>query len=268
MESPFTLKGWITCVISFYIAAYVLWFTNFNFDSFFWLFTVLLEQNDDGRSKAHKSCLFLILAWLYAALVLRQAYTSNMYDYMTFEKPPSGLPESFKEILLSESTVVLSSVNAIISVDEFERGIDLHDTVNRSNAKYLTRLIFKKFWYMQSFIYPGPFSNLRTNINGNVEICNLEDPVAGNIIENTCVKMDTFAYMAVSGPTSLYKEMFPFYTGKLLLTLNNIGLNMFENNGDSILQNADFIVAISENFLKLKYEKYLASFLQAWLDLL
>ncbi len=117
-----------------YIVTFVLWLLNIGYNPIFWIFTVILEQNNDQRGKLNKSSLPMILAWLYVALVLRQAYTSNLYDCLTFEETPSGLPDSFQKCLQNTSVVLLSSFDAINDIYRFKSGIDKYGTSNHSNA--------------------------------------------------------------------------------------------------------------------------------------
>ncbi len=139
--SPFTLNGWIVLMWFCYVVTFVLWLLNIGYNPIFWLLTVIIEQNNDQRGKLNQSSLPLILAWLYVAIVLRQAYTSNLYDCMTFEETPSDLPDSFQKCLQTTSVVLLSSFNAIDDIYGFRSGIDQYGTSNHSNAKRLITLI-------------------------------------------------------------------------------------------------------------------------------
>ncbi len=54
---------------------------------------------------------------------------------MTFVKSPSGLPESFEDILMSNLVPLLSSAYAILHINYLKQGFDMHGASNQSDAK-------------------------------------------------------------------------------------------------------------------------------------
>lgn len=267
--SPFTFIGWVVVVVNCYFVGFMLWYLNIRFNPFFWLFTVVLEQNDDLMGKVSKSSLPVVLAWLYFALVLRQAYTSNLYGYMTFEKPPSGLPLSLKEFLMSDSAVIMASDPALDSINFYRSGLDKSDEASgiRNNAKHLAQLIVKRRWYLKYSKTSGPFFHFRTNSQGNYQICDVKGRHQRNYIEDTCANIDKFAYMTVSGPAHNYKTEFQFYTGKLLLTVTTLGVGIVENKDNRFFQSPQFFISLTDNYLKLNFEKHLAYFVEGGINM-
>lgn len=114
--SPFTLGGWVIFSANCCFVGFVLWLAKVAFNPFYWVFTVILEQNDDRRAKINKASVVVVSAWLYVAFIFRQAYTSNLYSYMTIEKPPSDLPNTLANILNDNSVKLLTSHLAFIQL--------------------------------------------------------------------------------------------------------------------------------------------------------
>ncbi len=85
-------------------------------------------------------------------------------------------------------------------------------------------------------------------------------------MQNTCTKFDSFAYMTISGKRPNHDTRFGLDAGKLILTLSKT-IQMFENNDKTIFTNVDFFCFISDNFLRMKFERHLASFMEAGLDM-
>ncbi len=95
---------------------------------------------------------------------------------------------------------------------------------------------------VEAYNNPGPLSNFRTTIHGNHEVCDSNDRNVEYFVK--CVKFDKFAYMMISGSKQSHWKVYPFYTGKLLLTLNGIGLKIVENRDNKLFATVIFFVSV------------------------
>ncbi len=77
--SSFYLTTWIILIMSSHVVALLLLTSQVNFNPFFCLFTIMLEQNCTTSSKITNSDVFLVFVWLFGAYLLRNAYKSNLY---------------------------------------------------------------------------------------------------------------------------------------------------------------------------------------------
>jgi len=76
---PISFTGWIVILAVIIAIGVTLNVTDFQINSYYWLFVTLLEQGDDRISFRNKSNWFLMLSWLVVlALFLRNIYTSSL----------------------------------------------------------------------------------------------------------------------------------------------------------------------------------------------
>lgn len=61
----------------------------------FWIYAVILEQDGDRRHLIRLSNWHLIILWMYTCHLLRSTYTSSLYTYMSKDRDPTDIPESF-----------------------------------------------------------------------------------------------------------------------------------------------------------------------------
>lgn len=253
--SPFPVNGWVLILSVGGLVANILWISNVKFNPVFWLFTVLLEQNDDKSSEINKVDAVIVLGWLFTALMLRNAYTSNLYAYMATQLNPSDLPASLDEAVKSRSVVILSNSLVSILIQEYKKAVN-HRAYDLQQTKiyHLANEIERKHIAMHSYL--GPFENIRVKNQGMYELCDLK------ILSARCEKLDRFAYVYTSGPKDILFTTF-FLVSKLLLTIDNINLQIFENNEMEYFQSGRSLSINSDNFLRFKFEKYLASVVES-----
>jgi len=69
--------------------------TGFQNLACFWHLVTLIEQGKPKEGNVNGKNKHLMLAWLFAALLIRTIYTSDIYSYLT--KPPEAknLPKTF-----------------------------------------------------------------------------------------------------------------------------------------------------------------------------
>ncbi len=118
--SPLTIDGWLLVLTSGYLVGFMLWILQAPFSPFFWLFTVVLEQNDDKRNKLKTTIVPLILIWLYSSILLRNVFTSNLFTYMALDQEPTDLPVSFDDVLEKPSVHILTSNTAYGFLKRYE----------------------------------------------------------------------------------------------------------------------------------------------------
>ncbi len=111
--SPFKLIDWVYIIFNCCLIALVLWLVQFKINPFFWMISVILEQDDDKRNAVTRANAFVIFAWLICSISLRNAYTSNLYTYMTLEVEPSNLPRSFETLIESTTSTKLATQDTI-----------------------------------------------------------------------------------------------------------------------------------------------------------
>ncbi len=266
--SPFSLIGWGIILTCFFMTEFVLWQSKVKFGPYFWLFGVLVEQGDDLRSQLSRVNINVILIWLYSTLILRTAYTSNLYTFMTKMLNPYHLPNSFEEII--ERNVVLLSSPSVSKIQQgFVHAVEQDGFSNNTKKYQLTVSTLQKQWSMQYLYRAGPFRHFRTQENGDYEICKLEGNCrfGCDIDTKSCTKPNKFAYMFASGPI-IDESSYMFQSGKLLLMMNLIGLEISENSDASVFHVGRFFVAKSENAFRSKFETYLAYIIEAGIDVL
>ncbi len=72
-----------------------------------------MEQGDDKRNAVTRANAFVIFTWLICSVRLRNAYTSNLYTFMTLEVEPSNLPRSFETFIESTTSTKLATQDTI-----------------------------------------------------------------------------------------------------------------------------------------------------------
>lgn len=252
--SPFSIIGWLAIGISCYVVGLVIWLSHMKFNPYFWVVTVVLEQNDDHRNTVAKSSVIIILLWLFVALLLRNVYTANIFAYMTLEPIPNDLPRSLDEVTKSQSTVLLTSFWALKMLISYTNNIDDSNSVKETNLYHLGNKLVKKSWEMLDS-FSGPFQNIYFENESPHKICKYANPDL-----ESCVGRDKIAYMIETGPLDqLYTAR--FMTGKLLLALNQF--RILENNEHDIFVTREFVSTNSDNFLKYKFEGHLGSLVES-----
>lgn len=214
--SPFSVVDWVAILASICLVGVTLWLSKFKCNPFFWLFDVILEQNDDKRSKLNRVNVALVMVWLYVAHVLRNAYTSNMYSYMTLEQNPSDLPNSFEEITKDKDVVLLSSPTSMRILRQYKIAVDNGKFVNNSRLYSLADSAFKKLFKMKFHSNDSTLANIQSPSYRKSRICNVN--FLNEIDEQSCVVINRFSYMTISFSSELwYTLKEENYFGKLLI---------------------------------------------------
>jgi len=97
----FTLDLWM--FLLGVIAAISIWLVLIERENFskvvFWNYSVLFEQDEDKLSGGGIGRKSVIVLWIFTAILLRNAYNSSLYSFMTTEKEQNDYPRSMNEIL-------------------------------------------------------------------------------------------------------------------------------------------------------------------------
>lgn len=211
--SPFTAIGWFIVVVSGYFVGLVLWLSKPGLNMFFWLLSVIIEQGDSLKSELNKRNVIVVISWIYGALILRQAYTSNLFSYMTFESSiPADLPKTFEQMLESESVKMFANnfINTFLIL--FQNTAETEKSVTQTTSYKFTDKALAKMWRMDT--NSGALKNVRTNSYGNYEICNLKFKVKQmyKIDPDSCREYSSYAVLYKTGPVDLYQTVSLFTT--------------------------------------------------------
>lgn len=264
--SPFKLLGWVVVLLTCYFVGLILKISTFGKNPFYWLLIVVLEQGDILKSQLNKINVIIVVCWIYGALMLRQAYTSNLFTYMTLEMGPSDLPQTFEETIGSDHVVNFGTYFIFNLLEEFKKAVYDQNLILQGRLYNLANNTITKLWNMD--VDSGALKNIRQNYHGDPEICNLKKLKTQRYYEvdiNSCQKQKTYAFLSTTGPAEWY-AMTSRLTSKLLLKLNNTRLLIFESRSISLFQTSDLIVFKSNNFLKAKFGDFLASLSQSGIE--
>ncbi len=266
--SPFSVKGWIVMLLTCYFVGLVLWMSKIRINSFFWLFVVVLEQGDDIKSQLNKINTFVVISWIYGALMFRQAYTSNLFTYMTLEASPSDLPKTFEETLVSDSLICFATDYILYLLETFQNAVHNNNSASQTTLFELVDKALTKVWKIDS--YTDALSNIRHTVNGNYEVCNLKLNMSSTFYDTdleSCREQSRLALFQVTGPADWYTTTISL-TNKLLLKINNSRLQIFETYGKSYFQISRIVVSQTDSFLMRKMEEFLAYITQSGMQLL
>lgn len=261
--SPFSLTSWIAIIICSYVVALLLFISQVNFNPFFWLLTIILEQNCVTSSKFTHSDVFVVFVWLSGAFLLRNAYTSNLYTYLSVELEPIDLPSSFQEILDNGNVKFLVSDFASIQIDRYKNAMN-YNSFNGTYGYELADLIVKKAWRMWLDVFTGRFYNIQRNSDGAQNLCNHE---SYEVDVASCVKLDTFGYVTTISSGDYFSDSLQDF-GKLFLLTRNFGLKLSLSNEISTFQSRYVFVFKSDNIFKTRFEIYMAAVEQSGINLL
>lgn len=87
---------WIGILLSFFVLNVILQWTQIIAEPWVWSMTVLLEQDTHRKTSRHN--FHLIVVWLFASFLFRNAYTGSMYSNLT-QRPLKRVPESLEEVI-------------------------------------------------------------------------------------------------------------------------------------------------------------------------
>ncbi|CAL8139848.1 unnamed protein product [Orchesella dallaii] len=99
---PFSTIIWISLVVvmglmSFNLSCVLYCQSKITFHPLFWITSVLLDQGDTGLTSWRKLW-YLIILWLFGALLLRNMYTADMFSFIVSE-PEYSFPSSLGELV-------------------------------------------------------------------------------------------------------------------------------------------------------------------------
>jgi len=94
----------------------------------FGIISILLEKQFKPNFKRNSN---LILLWLFAALLLRNLYTSQMYSHLTKLPPPVNLPKTIQQLFRNESKLqVLAEYSLASQISQHQKFINGYKTVS------------------------------------------------------------------------------------------------------------------------------------------
>lgn len=97
--APVDFTGWMILLITITILCVQLKLNMLEDNPLYWIFAVILEQEDDCRKSLNSKNWHIILLWIFTSILLRNVYTSSMYTYLTMEPDPKDIPENFDELI-------------------------------------------------------------------------------------------------------------------------------------------------------------------------
>lgn len=257
--SPFSLQGWFIVLFSWYVVGLVLWLTNIQNNPFFWLSTVIFEQNTDGWSLINSANIFLICAWLYVCHMLRNAYTSNLYTYMVLDLEPSDLPNSFQDMVNWDSVNMLTSLKASKLLMDYKRVFDSDPVSVPTHIYNLTNSALKKIYRVGMNVDARNFQVGLSNTAENL-ICDLNNLFTSD--SKQCDKFDSFAYVTTSDNSNTHKLI----AGKLLLLMGNVHREILDYNVVDLFQMRNSFASRSDHVFRSEFEKNLAWISESGID--
>ncbi len=264
--SPFTLKGWFIVILSFYLVCLVLWLTVVNNNPFFWLTTVFLEQNSHKWRHINSANMFLIAIWLYACHVFRNAYTSNLYSFMTLELEPSDIPSTFEEIVNWDSVTLLSYNVPVELLIGYMYGFSLNPNSVPTKSYNLSQLALQKnlniYIDFDESLYYVSIKHKGEYIYFN---CFLSD--LAKFRSEGCKNLEKFAYLTISGSLD-YPDTYLYSAGKLMLLMANTNLKIVDYNEDNLYSSRNLIYSTSDHIFRSEIEKYTALILESGIEYL
>ncbi len=262
--SPFPLEGWLIVILSCYLVGLVLWLTTINSHPFFWLSTVILEQNSSKWGHVNPANMFIIGLWLYVCHVFRNAYTSNLYSYMTLELEPYDLPVTFEDIVNWDSVTIFSNYEIIQVIKEYEYNFDCHPNLVHTKMYKLTQVVLQKtlnIWIQ--FVQTQYLMRILNRSIANYLTCNLNDLVGFR--SESCRYLEKFAYLTRSGPVD-NPDTHLYSAGKLILLMSNTNVKIVDYNGVNLYPSRKQFFSMTDHVFRLEFEKYLALISQSGID--
>lgn len=141
--SPFSFIEWVVLIANVMILGCILKASGIQ-RVFFWLYGILVEQDDTKCKYITKVNWYLVFFWLYGSYLIRALYTSSLYTYMTKEPGPTEIPTSFYELVFNNSMQILGS---IVSNHDFSMIGILKASSSISYVKLFNQTLLKTWWY-------------------------------------------------------------------------------------------------------------------------
>lgn len=143
--SPFSLIDWIVITVYLVGLATVLSLLNFQGNPYFWIFSTLLEQGDDGQSSRKPGNALLLLLWLIVlALHLRNLYTCSLYTYMTKDSGPMNIPRNVEKLLDVKNVLLLSTSTYSDYINDLREAWRRHKAIEIQSSKHIWLNILQK----------------------------------------------------------------------------------------------------------------------------
>ncbi|CAL8128305.1 unnamed protein product [Orchesella dallaii] len=99
--TPFTLNLWLFTLAA--IAGIVIWMVLVGsdriFNSLFQMYSSLLSQDFGQITERRPGTTLIIIIWIFSAILLREAYNSSLYSFLTAEQDFKDFPNSMEELL-------------------------------------------------------------------------------------------------------------------------------------------------------------------------
>ncbi|CAL8128321.1 unnamed protein product [Orchesella dallaii] len=99
--TPFTLNIWTFTLATIAIIAAWLVFVDSDttFSSLFQIYSIVVSQDAGNIRGNQPGRTLIIMIWIFSAFLLREAYNSSLYSFMTAEKGSKSFPKSIEELL-------------------------------------------------------------------------------------------------------------------------------------------------------------------------
>jgi len=99
----FPFYNWSFMLFCIFVLAMALKATGFKELACFWVLATMMEQGELKRSFFTRKNKHLIVSWLFAALLIRTIYTSDIYSFLTKTPKAKDVPDSFNQLVLNNS---------------------------------------------------------------------------------------------------------------------------------------------------------------------
>ncbi|CAL8128331.1 unnamed protein product [Orchesella dallaii] len=99
--TPFTLNIWLFTLAAIGGIAMCIIFLDSEkiFNSLFQIYSILTSQDAGQITGRQPGVTLIIIIWIFSTILLREAYNSSLYSFLTAEQSPKNFPRTIEELL-------------------------------------------------------------------------------------------------------------------------------------------------------------------------
>ncbi|CAL8129006.1 unnamed protein product [Orchesella dallaii] len=150
--SPFTFSDWLAIIICVSLLGITLKLTGFKEQVYFWIIVSILEQGETRKKYISIKNMHLIISWLFASIIIRNLYSSDLYSFLTKKPEATNLPKSFIELIRNHTTLILSTEHNLKHIDNV-----IHAGNNLDEKDFLQQIynrLDKDMYSLNKFFHP------------------------------------------------------------------------------------------------------------------
>ncbi|CAL8128337.1 unnamed protein product [Orchesella dallaii] len=162
--TPFRLNIWISTLVA--IAGLLIWLVlidgNNLLDSFFIIYSILVSQDANQKTSKRLAGTILIITWVFSSFLLREAYNSSLYSFMTSKQKHENFPQDMAELLSRNDFDLILPISFR---DEIIFSFFIQDTskLSKSLATFYLKILTRAYFMTRGF-YQQTLENIS---NGN-----------------------------------------------------------------------------------------------------